>query len=609
MALTPEEQRAKDAGWETPEGSDLISRGDDAIRHNAARARQADADTLVAAQQYTDAEIEHVPSQADIERRTQHSPHIVPSADTWRFAETDEFGNMSRGVDPQGRTWLRPHPASPGMADPEAGDMIQSVDAPGYAWAITDETGSVALGVTASGGVVGADSATAAPYDVVLLVGQSNMRGQGLPFIGRGETVPGIDQFPAWDHADHGSIIPAADPLGFSGIWSNPPYTGLVMPFALRYRQENPQRRVLLVTAARGATAFSSTDSYHWDWTRPDSGVDLAARAIQQTKDALAAAGPNARLAGILWHQGEGDLGISDQYADKLDGLMQHFRTELDAPDVPVVIGQMSLDRALIPSRLEVDAAHQQTPARLERSAFAPSPDGLHNPGDPTHFGTRALDIMGERFYEALKRAAHNVAGAAPIGPENVRAVRTGDVITVTWEPAWSRVTDYLIEWRAGNESWSVVGVEHPLSVGLTATIEARADEVRVTSINETGSSTPVSALVEGSVRTLSLDLSGSVHTDQGWNPEYGPSVNVSRYGPVVELTVSSLQRTDGGATGNYSVLDLPDGFRPISNKYPQTWRDAMVYVHVGGLVRITHPVGSLDYFSVTYMTDDPMPD
>lgn len=103
-------------------------------------------------------------------------------------------------------------------------------------------------------------------------------------------------------------------------------------------------------------------------------------------------------------------------------------------------------------------------------------------------------------------------------------------------------------------------------------------------------------------------DLSGSVHTDQGWNPQYGPTVKVDRYGPVVELTVESLQRAGGSATGNFSVIDLPTGFRPSSNKYPQTWRDAMAYVHVSGLVRITHPTGPLDYFSVTYMTKDAPP-
>lgn len=487
--------------------------------------------------------------------------------------------------------------------------VMQNAYDPDYAWAVTDEDGRVALGVRSDGTVTGAESLASMPYDVVLLVGQSNMRGSGLPFIGRDEPLPGVDQFPAWDHADHGRIIPATDPLGYSGISSNPPYTGLAMPFAVKYRQENPGRRILLVPAARGATAFSTTSTYHWDWTQPDSGVDLAARAIQQTKDALTVAGSNARLAGILWHQGEGDLGIASQYAEKLDGLMNHFRAELDAPDVPVVVGQMSMDRALVSARLMVDAAHQQTPARLERSAFVPSPLGLHNPGDPTHFSTRALEILGGRFYDGLKRAEFNVSGTTPIGPENVRASRTGDGVNVTWDPAWARVTDYLVEWRAGSDAWSVTGVGHLLSVGTSATIEARADEVRVTSINDIGSSPAVVAPVDGSTQAISMDLSSIVHTDQGWNPEYGPVVTVSRYGPVVELTVESMQREGGTATGNYTVVDLPMGFRPSSNKYPQTWRDSMVYIRsTTGNVRITNPSGALDYFSVTYMTTDPMP-
>lgn len=103
-------------------------------------------------------------------------------------------------------------------------------------------------------------------------------------------------------------------------------------------------------------------------------------------------------------------------------------------------------------------------------------------------------------------------------------------------------------------------------------------------------------------------DLGGSVHTDQGWNPEYGPSVSVERYGPLVDLSVENMGRTDGGADGNYSVIDLPRGFHPSANKYPVTWRAAKGYVSTAGLVRITTPGGPLDYLSITYMTNDDPP-
>lgn len=495
----------------------------------------------------------------------------------------------------------------PSTVDPGFAPHLHQVIAPEWAWAVTDSTDQVALGVRADGSVAGADSINSLPYDVILLVGQSNMQGRGAQFLDRDE-VPGIDQFPAANKPDAGRIVPAVDPLQHTGTIIESTPASLAIPFAREYRQDHPGRRVLLVPAAAGSTAFSSTSGMHWDWT-VSTGQPLAPRAVQHCKDALAAAGPSARLAGILWHQGEGDLSISGQYAAKLDGLINYLRSELNAPDVPVVVGQMSMDRSYNANRVEVDAAHQQTPARVVRSAFAPSPRGLHNPGDETHFSTRALDIIGHNFYQGLMRAAYNVPGARPLGPENVCADRVGDETIVSWDPAWANVTEYRVEWHNGDGQWSQAGVTVPLSVGTTATIASTAAAaVRVTSVNATGQSPGVVCNVAGAVDTVQADLTPLVHTDQGWNPEYGPTVTVNRFGPLVELTVERLQRADGSATGNYTVVTIPPGYRPIAAKYPQTWRDAMAYVNTNGSVRITNPTGPLDYFSTTYMTADPMP-
>lgn len=601
MALTPEEQRAKDAGWSVPEGTDLISRGDDSIRQNATKARSELLTTnALVEQRYMDA-------RAYTDRLAKHSP-IEVSTREWLLAETDEIGQISRAVDTFGRTWLHPHPDSPGTVDSRIADNIEFVTAPGWAFTISDQAGNVALGIREDGTTTaGGGGSTATGFDVILLAGQSNMQGRGAQMLDRDEW-PGIYQYPAANRPESGQIISAADPLQHPGTIIEDTPASLAIPFARRYRQEHPDRNVLLVPAAAGATAFSSTDQMHWDW-QVETGTPLAPLAVAQTKAALAAAGTGARLAGILWHQGEGDLNIADQYADKLDGLMNYFRTELDAPDVPIVVGQMSLDRSASSPRDTVDAAHQQTPARLTRSAFVPSPRGLHNPGDEVHFSTRALDIIGRDYYDGLMRAAYNVPGALPLAPENVEADNIGSTIVVTWEPSWSHVTEYRVEWRSRTGAWNSTAVSHPLSVGLTATINTTdATEVRVSAVNSTGTSPAVSAQVNGANETASLDLSDQVPTDQGWNPEYGPNVSVKRFGPLVELTVERLQRADGSETGNFTVVQIPWGYRPAVAKYPQTWRDAMAYIGTNGHVRITNPVGPLDYFSTTYFTDNPMP-
>lgn len=421
----------------------------------------------------------------------EYVPTVESTDGKWMLAETDEAGRMSRGVDEQARTWLRLHPDTEGVVDPTIAGEIQAMPVDTWAWAITDETGQVALGVRPDGTVYTGVTASATPYDVVLLVGQSNMQGRGAPPIGHA-AWPGIDQYPAANKPQAGQIIPAQDPLEHPGPQHLDRPNSLAIPFARAYLREHPGRRLLLVPAAYGSTGFSSP-GMTWDWTREDDATNLPRMAVAQTKAALAAAGAGARLTGILWHQGEGDTGIADEYADRVDGLFSWLRDQLDAPDVPIVVGQMSPDRQGGAGAVVIDAAHQQTPARVLRSAFAPTPRGLHNPGDATHLSTRAHDIIGPRFAEALARAEFNIDGVGPIGPEQVHAHRSGDTVTVSWAPAWCRVTAYRIEWRTPGGTWADTGLEHAPNLATTATLTASGPvEIRVTTINDEGESTPV---------------------------------------------------------------------------------------------------------------------
>ena len=430
-------------------------------------------------------------AQEHVREMVPHPIQDVATATDWVQAEVDETGQLARAIDSQGRTWLRPHPDSPGIVDPAIAGQMHYTDAQGWAWAVTDETGQVSLGVRADGTPYAGGESLTQPYDVILMMGQSNMQGRGAPLVGR-EPWPGIDQFPAEGKPGAGTIIPAEEPMGHPGPINAAYPAGLGIPFARAYRATHPNRRVLLVPAAYGGTGFSGTVRT-WDPAKPDDGNNLAWNAYRQTLAALDAAGAGARLVGVLWHQGEGDGEIADTYAAHLDALIAWLRAQFNNPLLPVVVGQMSPDRQGGATAVVVDAAHQMTPARVERTAFAPTPPGLHNPGDQTHLSTRALDIIGPRFEEALRRAAFNRAGAGPVGVENLAATRSGDTVTVTWDPAWSRVTDYRIEWRAPEGTWATTGVNHTPPLALSGSFTATGPvEVRVTTINADGESTPV---------------------------------------------------------------------------------------------------------------------
>ena len=92
---------------------------------------------------------------------------------------------------------------------------------------------------------------------------------------------------------------------------------------------------------------------------------------------------------GILWHQGESDstAALAPAYEAKLHDLIRRLRTELAAPDVPFVAGQLGkfADSPWDEFKILVDRAHRELPQKISRSAFVSS-DGLKHKGDKVHF-------------------------------------------------------------------------------------------------------------------------------------------------------------------------------------------------------------------------------
>lgn len=109
-------------------------------------------------------------------------------------------------------------------------------------------------------------------------------------------------------------------------------------------------------------------------------------------------------LAGIIWHQGESDCDSDDlveSYKDKFIRMISSMRRDLDAEDVPVVIGELSekadekwgmKDR---PKRLN-DIYHQiknEIPLCSVASAV-----GLKLKADGLHFDSLSLRTFGNRY-------------------------------------------------------------------------------------------------------------------------------------------------------------------------------------------------------------------
>ena len=120
-------------------------------------------------------------------------------------------------------------------------------------------------------------------------------------------------------------------------------------------------------------------------------------------------------LAGIIWHQGETDSNPekSPTYAAKLTALIARFRTDLQAPNVPFVAGQLPAFQfkkagsdGLV--HLNADAGRiNEAVATLGKTvphyAYV-SADGTTDRGDQLHFDARSARLMGQRYAQAMQQ-------------------------------------------------------------------------------------------------------------------------------------------------------------------------------------------------------------
>lgn len=233
-----------------------------------------------------------------------------------------------------------------------------------------------------SDGDASPSSAAPAGMRLFLLVGQSNMAGRGP--VEPADRVPHPRVFMltrdnAW--------VPAVDPVHFdkpelAGV-------GLASTFA-RVLDDDPQVVIGLVPAAFGGTSLD-------EW-RP--GGELYTTAVARARTAM----QRGTLAGILWHQGEADSSPEKAatYAERFANFISQLRSDLGAPDVPVVVGELGRYR---PRHAVLNEVLAQLPARVPRCAFVSS-EGLVDKGDNLHFDTPSLHEFGRRYARAWRELA-----------------------------------------------------------------------------------------------------------------------------------------------------------------------------------------------------------
>jgi hypothetical protein len=399
---------------------------------------------------------------------------------------------------------------------------------------VRDKDGYVALEVTPDGktriydpaftsGGTSASGTAITTLHAFLAVGQSNMSGRGLPIsAGLDPNDPRIFQYGATRRI----LEPATVPLD---MHDTPSGLSPATTFSRNYLKTQPANvAALIIPAAHGATGFTSAAST-LTWTVGAASApayDLPALAVTQTIEALTAAqaaGYTVILKGILWHQGENNGTMSQTtYAGLLDTLIGYFRTQLSAPELPFVAGQMCPEGMdVTPSKYNVDAAHQATPARVTHAGFAKSTRGGHNTGDTTHLSRVGIEYLGKTYLSGYWEAVFN-EGSTPGAPVNVSATKVGTTVTATWDAppktleqsstydlygsgagyTWtapaSHITAYKVETKTGTGAWTEATRARPANRSEAITVPAGTTLVRVTALNGATAATPVTVTAVG---------------------------------------------------------------------------------------------------------------
>lgn len=225
---------------------------------------------------------------------------------------------------------------------------------------------------------------------IYVLAGQSNMAGRGIP--GEMDTLPDPN---IWMFNKEEKWVPAREPLHFDKpavIGVGPGYA-----FAKEILKADKNALICLVPTAVGGTRIDlwkpgayddATKTHPWD------------DAIRRIKAAL----PSGELKGIIWHQGESDANTtrSGTYESKLRDLIERFRSELNAPDVPFILGELGDFKPGENKEIPViNAIIKQVASTTKNSGIAEAKGLTHNK-DFVHFDAASARELGKRYAAAM---------------------------------------------------------------------------------------------------------------------------------------------------------------------------------------------------------------
>ena len=159
-------------------------------------------------------------------------------------------------------------------------------------------------------------------------------------------------------------------------------------------------KKIGLIPCADGGTRVSQ-----WQ-----PGEVLFDHAVMMTKLAKR----SSQFSGIIWHQGESDCTKDENiaaYKDRLINIINGIRAELDAGDLPFILGELA--EYYDPKWKMGDRYKRVNEILYEIAAELPnvavvSAKGLTMKPDGIHFDAMSLRVLGVRYYEAYMSMTEN---------------------------------------------------------------------------------------------------------------------------------------------------------------------------------------------------------
>jgi hypothetical protein len=230
------------------------------------------------------------------------------------------------------------------------------------------------------------------PLKIFLVAGQSNGDGRGNPadLLADLQSPQGV---PIFHNGRWHGLQPGLTDANHPGLF------GPEITFGRDVAEALAGENVALVKYAWGGTNLAI------DWNPDTPGAHYSAflNAVQQ---ALGNVGPDylPEIAGMIWMQGESDTGIlerAENYEANLTNFIQSVRTDLDAPDMPFVIGQI-LDYPTYTYSDLVRAAQENVAAADRMVALVRTDDLPVIPNNANHYNAAGQMELGSRFATAV---------------------------------------------------------------------------------------------------------------------------------------------------------------------------------------------------------------